>query len=168
MNKKGFTPLETIGRRQKAKVSLSGFTLIEIIVATFLLALVTTGLAYVFLAGKRHLLHTRSKIQATELGRLFLAPLQMDVRQDTWNNSPVGNPPPPVGTGNLIGLDGNYRSTNIDLAKFPQYSTYTILSWLEEPNLDGMSYYPTYSITPVSGTTLRRVKVNINWYEPPS
>lgn len=61
-----------------------GFTLIEIIVAAFLLALVTTGLAYVFLAGKKHLLHTRSKIQAVELGRLFLAPLQMDVRQDQW------------------------------------------------------------------------------------
>src|SRR3989338_6754315 len=64
-----------------------GFSLIEIIVATFVLALVTTGLAYVFLAGKKHLLHTRSKIQATELGRLFLSPLQMDVREDQWVTS---------------------------------------------------------------------------------
>jgi len=64
-----------------------GFTLVEIIVATLILALVTTGLAYVFLAGKRHLLHTRSKIQAAELGRLFLAPLQRDVRQDQWGSN---------------------------------------------------------------------------------
>jgi len=64
-----------------------GFSLIEIMVATFVLVLVTTGLAYVFLAGKKHLLHTRSKIQAAELGRLFLAPLQMDVRQDQWGSN---------------------------------------------------------------------------------
>ncbi len=146
-----------------------GFTLLEIIIAALILALVTTGLAYVFLAGKRHILHIRSKIQAAELGRLFLDYLPMHVRQDIWNNSLVDHPPPPVDTDNLIGLNGNYRSTNIDLAKFPEhpeYSTYTVLSLLEEPNLDGMSYYPTYSITSVSGTTLRRVKVNINWSEP--
>lgn len=143
-----------------------GLTLLEILISTLIFALIVTSLVNLFVAAKRLTQHTRSRIQAAELGRLFLDPLQMDVRQDTWDNSPVGNPPPPVGTGNLIGLDGNYRSTNIDLTKFPQYSTYTVLSWLEEPNLDGMLHYPTYSITAVSGTTLRRVKVNINWYEP--
>jgi len=46
----GFTPLETIGRRQKAMVSLTGFTLIEILVSALILALVMTGLANIFLA----------------------------------------------------------------------------------------------------------------------
>ena len=87
MNKKGFTPLEIHNAKRSSSKFLTGFTLIEIIVAAFVLALVTTGLAYVFLAGKKHLLHTRSKIQATELGRLFLAPLQMDVRQDQWGSN---------------------------------------------------------------------------------
>ena len=111
-----------------------GFTLIEIIVATFVLALVITGLAYVFLAGKRHILHTRSKIQAAELGRLFLAPLQMDVRQDEWSSNCLS-----AGTG-CPGIQA----------------------------IDNISYTPTYDITDVSGTNLRKVKVTINWTEPPS
>lgn len=111
-----------------------GFTLIEIIVAAFVLALVTTGLAYVFLAGKRHLLHTRSKIQATELGRLFLAPLQMDVRQDQWGSNCLS-----AGTG-----------------------------CLGAQTIDSILYTPTYNISNVSGTTLRKVKVTINWTEPTS
>lgn len=111
-----------------------GFSLIEIIVATFVLALVITGLAYVFLAGKRHILHTRSKIQATELGRFFLAPLQIDVRQDEWGSNCLS-----AGTG-CPGVQA----------------------------IDNITYTPTYDITDVSGTNLRKVKVTINWTEPPS
>ena len=68
-----------------------GFTLIEILVSALILALVMTGMANVFLASRRHLMHTRSKIQAAELGRLFLAPLQMDVRQDQWSSNCLGS-----------------------------------------------------------------------------
>ena len=133
-----------------------GFTLIEIIVATLILALVTTGLAYVFVAGKRHMLHIRSKIQAAELGRLFLASLQMNVRQDTWNQSPVDPPP-----NNLLTV-GNYKSTN---NPFPDYSGYTVVSWLAEPSLDAITYYPVYEIIGVPNTLLRRVKLTICWNE---
>lgn len=41
-NKKGFTPLETIGRRQKARVSLTGFTLIELIVVIIIIGVFAT------------------------------------------------------------------------------------------------------------------------------
>jgi prepilin-type N-terminal cleavage/methylation domain-containing protein len=64
-----------------------GFTLMEILVAALIMVLVMTGLTSVFVAGRRHILHTRSRIQAAELGRLFLTPLQMDVRQDQWGSS---------------------------------------------------------------------------------
>ncbi len=68
-----------------------GFTLIEILVSALILALVMTGMANIFLASRRHLMHTRSKTQAAELGRLFLAPLQMDVRQDQWSSNCLGS-----------------------------------------------------------------------------
>ncbi len=86
MNKKGFTPLDK-NKPTNRNSYLTGFTLLEILVAVLIMAQVMTGLAYVFLAGRRHLAHTRSKIQAAELGRLFLAPLQMDVRQDQWGSN---------------------------------------------------------------------------------
>ena len=113
MNKKRPTPLDN-NKAAEIKKYLTGFTLVEVLVATFVLALVTTGLAYVFLAGKRHLLHTRSKIQATELGRLFLAPLQMDVRQDQWGSNclTAGTGCPGVQTVDNIAYTPTYSRTS--------------------------------------------------------
>ena len=99
-----------------------GLSLVEILVSLVIMGLVMVGLVNIFISGKRWTLHSRSRITAGELGRYFLDPLQMDVRQDTWDQSPVDPPP-----NNLLTI-GNYRSTNIDLIKFPQYSTYTVLS----------------------------------------
>ncbi len=121
-----------------------GFTLIEIIVAAFILALVTTGLAYVFLAGRRHLAHTRSKIQAAELDRLFLAPLQMQVKQSDWNSS-----------------TNDYNSPNL-LQKVTRTGS--------PERLDGIDYTPTYEISVPPGfspdSPMRKAKVTITWNEP--
>ena len=121
-----------------------GFTLLEIIVATLILALVMTGLVNVFLAAKRHLTHTRSKIQATELGRLFLAPLQMQVKQSDWNSS-----------------SNDYNSPNL-LQKGTRTGS------LER--LDGIDYTPTYEISVPPGfspdSPMRKAKVTITWNEP--
>lgn len=133
-----------------------GFTLLEILIAALIMVMVMAGLTYVFLAGKGHLAHTRSRIQAAELGRLFLAPLQMDVRQDTWDQSPVDPAP-----NNLL-TAGNYKSTN---NPFSDYSGYTTVSWLEEPLMDNITYYPVYEISAVAGTNLRKAKVTIAWDE---
>ena len=62
-----------------------GFTLLEIIVAMVLFAGVMAGLVGVFVAGKRHVIHSRERMTGGELGKLFLDPLQMAVRQDTWD-----------------------------------------------------------------------------------
>lgn len=139
MNKKGFIPLDK-NKANKRNSYLTGFTLIEIIVATFLLALVTTGLAYVFLAGKRHILHTRSKIQAAELARLFLAPLQTDVRQDQWGSNCLS-----AGTG----CPGAQTVDNITYT--PTYENSALLVDAQNPL-----------------GRLRKVKVTINWTEPSS
>jgi len=69
----------------------SGFTLVEIIVASVLFALVIAGLLGVFVAGNRHIIHTRERMAGAELGKLFIDPLQIDVRQDTWNSNPLGS-----------------------------------------------------------------------------
>lgn len=121
-----------------------GFTLIELIVAAFVLALVITGLANIFLAGKRHILHTRSRIQGAELGRLFLAPLQVQVKQSEWNFS-----------------SNDYNSPNL-LQKGTRTGS--------AETLDGIVYTPTYEISVPPGfssdSPMRKVKATITWNEP--
>lgn len=69
------------------RTNRKGFTLLEILISSIILALVMTGLANLFVAGKKYILHSRSRIQAVELGRLFLSPLQMDVDQSKWGSN---------------------------------------------------------------------------------
>lgn len=62
-------------------------TLLEILVAVIILALVVTGLAGVFVAGKRYIQRSRSRMTGGELGKYFLDPLQNDVNQSTWDTT---------------------------------------------------------------------------------
>lgn len=62
-----------------------GFTLLEIIVAMVLFAGVMAGLVGVFVAGKRHVIHSRERMTGGEIEKLFIDPLGMAVRQDTWD-----------------------------------------------------------------------------------
>ena len=62
----------------------NGLSLLEILVATMIFALVITGLASVFLAGKTHIRHSQSRISAAEFSKYVIDPLQMQVRQDQW------------------------------------------------------------------------------------
>ena len=112
-----------------------GLTLLEILISTLIFALVMTGLVNLFVAAKRLTLHARSRMQAAELGKLFLDPLQMQVREDLWATNCLG-------TNNCASMPAS------------------------EP-LNNITYNATYDITDVSGTTLRRAKVNINWDETP-
>lgn len=48
--KKGFTPLETIGQSDKRKVSLTGFTLIEVIIVIVMLVILTAASALLYQA----------------------------------------------------------------------------------------------------------------------
>lgn len=114
-----------------------GFTLMEIIISILILALLTLALANVFVAAKRRIVYSRSKIQGIELGRLFLDPLQEDVRWDKWTTNCLGaniacpGAPPP--------LDG--------ITYTPTYS---------------ISDVPMGVVNP----PLRKVTVTINWDEP--
>ena len=136
MNKKGFTPTPIIRQKMSKNKLVGGFTLMEILVSVLILALVTTGLASIFVASKRHILHARSRMQVAELGRLFLAPLQMQVKQNEWASNCLGN--------------------NIGCPSTPT----------DNIPLDGITYRPSTQVTQnFAGTTLSKVKFTISWDE---
>ncbi len=62
-----------------------GSSLIEILVATVIFALVMFGLIGVFVAGKGHLIHARERMMSAEIGKFFIDPLQSHVKQEGWN-----------------------------------------------------------------------------------
>ena len=85
-------------------------TLLEILVAVVILALVVTGLVNVFVAGKRYIKHSRLRMAGGELGKKFLDPLQSYVRQDTWST-------------NLLGTDSAGRTGATQDGYTPTYDT---------------------------------------------
>ena len=118
-----------------------GLTLLEIVIATVIFALIMTGLVNLFIAAKRLTLHARSRMQATELGKFFLDPLQRDVRQDTWET-----------VNNCLNSDGSNCDTTAQ-------------------TLNNIDFTPQYQIDPVNDpagnpTSLRRVVVTLTWDEP--
>ena len=96
-----------------------GLTLLEILIAAVLFALVIMGLASVFLAGKRHLRHSRGRIVASGIGQYVLDSLQMQVRQDQW-------------PANCLGAGSNCSSIEqrwtIDSIPYATTTTWTIIS----------------------------------------
>jgi prepilin-type N-terminal cleavage/methylation domain-containing protein len=115
-------------------------TLIEIVVALVILAITIAGLVNLYISGNRWIAHSRSWVAGGELGKHFLDPLQMDVRQDQWD--------PP---NNCLSQDGMNRigcNTN---------------PWADPSS--GITYTPQYDIGPVNATQLRRVTVTISWNE---
>lgn len=112
------------------------FTLLEIIISTVIMALVTAGLAHIFVIGKRRIIYTRSKMQTAELGRLFLDPLQKDVRQDLWLTNCLGAETGCPGAESLDGI------------------TYTPTYTIDDILMGG------------TNPSLRKVTVTISWDEP--
>ena len=112
-----------------------GLSLIEIMVSLILLSSVMAGIAGIFFAGKRHVMHARDRMAGGELGKSFLDPMQMQVRQDTWDS--VGNSLTPNTT--------------------PVTSTAV--------KVDTVDYTPQYDVKAVTSKDLRKVKVKINWTE---
>ena len=117
----------------------------ELLVAFIIFALILGGLANIFVAGKRYILHARARMAGGELGKAFLDPLQSFVRADTWN-----------ATGNDL-VPGEYSCVNMSSC-INQTRTFT-----------NIPYDATYNITnvePSYNDTIRRVQVTINWTEP--
>ena len=129
---------------QRKKTSPRGLTLLELLVSAVILALTLMGMANIFLGGRRWLLHARSRMTGGELGRVFLEPLQMQVRQDTWDTPANG-----LSLGERVCPDAH--DPNCPSAG--------------EATLHGIPYNARYNIGSVAGTDLRRVQVTIRWTE---
>ena len=56
----------------------------EILISLIILSLVFLGLLNLFISGRRYIQHSQSRMTAAELGKLFIDPLQMEVRQNDW------------------------------------------------------------------------------------
>jgi len=123
----------------------SGFTLVEILVSAVIFALLIVGLLSVFASGNRLMTHARERITGTELGRFFIDPMQMDVRQDTWNSNSLDLSASPVA---LTSQEVNNRDFS---------ANYTVA--------DGNSLGVNYD-SALAGTDLRRVTTKIIWTEP--
>jgi len=120
-------------------INKKSFSLIEILVASVIFAIVLAGLAYLFVAGKYYITHSRSRMGGGEIGRHFLDPLQMHVRQDTWDSA-----------GNRLSV-GSWAGG------------------AESLGLGGVTYSPEYTVSKVivggTDTELRKVKLKISWPE---
>lgn len=84
-----------------------GVTLIEIIVATILFSVIMFGMVNLYLTAKRYVIHNRNKNTGGQLGKFFLEPLQMDVRQDEWGTNCLSNNVSCPGNQTIYGI--NYR-----------------------------------------------------------
>ena len=124
------------------KKKRQAFSLIEIIVALFILSITMAGIANIFISAKRYSRHSQCRLQAANLGRWLLDSLYMNVRRDQW-----------------VGSD----YTNI----LSQGSKTLGDEWLGQPMI---SYTPTYSISPTpndpTAGKMRKVKLTLNWVEP--
>ena len=148
---------------QKSRTKDCGLTLVEIIISMVILAIIIGGIANLFLATKRHTLHSSFRMTAAGLGRYFLERLNLDVNQETWDNAPPSN----LLTVPIAPIKG-YKSTNNPYpSKYPNTDYSTVIDPLgfEERLLDesNITYYPVYVVEPRDG--VRKVKLLINWTE---
>lgn len=129
----------------------SGFTLLEIIIATIILSLTILGLLGVFVAGNNWVLHLRERSTSAELGKLFVDPLQMDVRQDTWT---LGS------ADNSLTIGTTYCN---DVAGDPQNKDCPAL---DRRRINNKPFDVEYNIdSPAVLGGLRRVKTTVRWTE---
>jgi prepilin-type N-terminal cleavage/methylation domain-containing protein len=128
----------------KPSLNFKGFTLMEIIVSLVILSLVIGGLANVIILGKRFILHSRSRMAGGELGKVFVEPLQMQVRE----------------TETSTGAQNGWEQANNCLSSSPTNGCPTAVV-----NIGGIDYTPTWNVAPVPGTGLRRVSVSLSWTE---
>jgi len=113
-----------------------GLSLLEILISLVLISMVLVGLVHLFIAGKRYVLHSRARLVSSDLGRVFLDPRHMEVREDQW--APGVNCLSSLGA---VGCPGFQVVGNITYN-----SNYTITNHPQEPNL-------------------RKVRLDITWTE---
>jgi prepilin-type N-terminal cleavage/methylation domain-containing protein len=125
-----------------------GFTLFEILVSLLLISLAALGMINLFVLGKKYVAHSQARMSGGEIGKFFLEPLRMQVRQDTWGTGVGANCLSSDGTSNC----GFNDQTVNNIAYAPLYARDAVAG--------------TGSGNPNDGTQMRRVTLQLQWYEP--
>ncbi|MGD0337122.1 MAG: hypothetical protein ABSB18_08550 [Candidatus Omnitrophota bacterium] len=82
------TSVSAVLRRRSSQATLfikpseKGLTILEVVTSAVLFSLIILGISSVFISTRRHLFRAESQMIDAELGRYFLAPLQMQVMAD--------------------------------------------------------------------------------------
>jgi hypothetical protein len=134
-------------------------TLLELLAATIILSLTIVGIAGIFLAGQRYIQHNRMRMAGGELGGLFLDPLNLHVRQDTWDQTTNALR---IGTGSAI---ITYCDSVVGHTQNPACPT------LAERTLQNIVYSATFKVypqwsQPLTYSKTRTAEVEISWNEP--
>ncbi|MCF7874155.1 MAG: prepilin-type N-terminal cleavage/methylation domain-containing protein [Candidatus Omnitrophica bacterium] len=91
-------------------------SLLEVLVAAIVLALVAGGLISTFLTVRKYIRHAKERSTATALSYSHVKTLYEDVRADSWNTGSLSNglnQSLPVGGQNWSSIDNiNYQSAN--------------------------------------------------------
>ena len=127
------------------KMKKKGLTLLEIIFSVLIIAVIMAGVTNLFVSGKRWILHARMRMTGGELGRQFLDPWQMQVRQDEWATNCLGAHSAP-GSGCI---------------SFPNA---VLADWTDS---NGVRYIPSYEISQLASPldNLRKIKLTVTWTE---
>jgi type II secretory pathway pseudopilin PulG len=130
-------------------------TILEILVASVILAITAAGLSGVFVSGKKYVHHARMRMVGGELGSAFIDPLQAAVRQgssgvsaqDGWGQ--VNNP---LSTTSSLYCDG--ISAHTQSVFCPSAS---------QRSLSNTVYSAQYNISALGSA--RKVATTIKWTE---
>ncbi|MFH0917605.1 MAG: prepilin-type N-terminal cleavage/methylation domain-containing protein [Candidatus Omnitrophota bacterium] len=138
-----------------------GFSLVEILVASAIFSLVMLGLVSVFIAAKGQILHSRERMMSAEIGKLFIDPLQMDVRADTWAAGVASNALTLTAPGFPVYCDsvgGHTQNKNCPPSAERKINNSFFSAEYE--------IYDGVRATAIAGTDLRRVVTKVSWTEP--
>jgi len=135
----------------------NGLTLFEILVSIIILAMLVTGLTQVFLAAKKFAIHSRSRMAAAQMSKVFLDYLQMHVNATTWDTSSSD-----LNTTDTLRIPTDptvLRYCDSDAGHTQQSGCPSAA----ERTLDNIIYNANYTI--ISEFNLRRVTLRMSWNE---
>jgi len=124
---------------------------LEIIVSMVILCLVVLGMTSVFVSGKKLIIHTGGRVTASEIGKLFIEPLQSYVRQSDW-------------AAGALKVDKTYCGDAV--AGYSPNAFADICPGQNDRTLNNTVFSSRYDVESIAGTDLRRVVTKITWNDP--
>lgn len=142
----------------------------EVVVATALFSLVIVGMLSVFVTGNKQVIHGRERMVSSQLGKLFIDPMQAYVRQDTWDVDLSSNvlyiPASPVNSYTFY-CDSDGGHTQGPAAFCPSATARKVNNREFSAQYD-VSRVCIGACSPATDTGMRRVTATISWSEPSS